>query len=556
MADDKKKKRKAAGQPASDNVPAQPENDNIPEPPAAEQEDKPTISPREIWNALPAEDKRRIKEGDITFAGHDIANEELTNEELLGNLLEELEARKQLNEILEEEARTLTEQANDLQELGVTEKSILAWNEKTTKAIDKLADTWQDFITGLNGVVKEHIALAPAAIEALQKLADAIASNDVLQQRIAEYEQLKPYIDAELQKPEYNGRKLSELTKAEVRQVEAAARAAMEKQGTALPSFAATKPTGLLFPLAKIHNDLFNELVTESADKKSIPGQTAFSDIALSVERKGDKPRTVFYSIAFNDLNDAKITKVLTQYDRRVYDAIGSLFNTINPTNDRSIDVVVSLTQIYYAMGNAKDPNSTQLKKILDCLTKIKNADITLDQSGDYAEYVDENKGKLGFKYKGQLLYIETLTATINGKLVDTAIRIFTEPILFRLAKDRGQITTIPRAVLITGKSQTENNIALENYLFDRIARMKNSITRTKTSKGKKSSHTSNRIKYDSIYEALDIKATGTSSERMKKKRAIDNMYELLEHFKANQWIKGYKQSDNAKGEPCVEIYF
>lgn len=311
------------------------------------------------------------------------------------------------------------------------------------------------------------------------------------------------------------------------------------QQNKDLPTYNQISPQkteGLLFPLTKYHDDIFTMLSIATAEKGQVPGQLSFSNIELMVEGQNDKgnkkERSIFYSIMFNEFEeDVKVLKALTDTDRRVYDAISTLYNAGNE--------ITTISQINKEMGNKSGTRTSkdQAQRIKNSMRKMSAAWITIDQSQDYAKYIDKSKGKIGASYKGQLLYYETVEATINGVYVEEAIHILREPVLFRLAKDRNQITTIPKTLLKTGKKQTNEYFTIENYLITRISKMKHP-----------GYGSSNHIKYSSIFKRL--------KDGTKKSRIITTVYQILEVYKAQNWIKGYEEHINKKDEPYVEIFY
>lgn len=358
----------------------------------------------------------------------------------------------------------------------------------------------------------------------------------------------------ELKKPEYKGKTLQELAdeceldengmpaeNSLFMQVLENTRQAMELRKAQAADLSISvkgkKPTALEFPLTKYHDDLFTNLFKESADKSAIPGQLAFLNIGLSAESRTDKKeRTIFYSILFSNFEDTKAVKALDDYDRRVYDAVSTLYNAGNN--------IFSLNQIYKQMcGNDKTCNAkgTQKAKIKASLFKLSRAWIEIDQSQDYAPYIKESAGKIGVTYSGQLLYFDTLACSVNGRHTDDAIRILQEPILFRLAKDRNQIATIPNEMLGVAKSLTPDYLAVENYLISRLARMQNKKTKS-----------SDHILYSAIYERVGAE----KKDKMKRKRAIDNAFIILESYQKKGLIQGYKADKNNKGEPIIKVTF
>ena len=225
------------------------------------------------------------------------------------------------------------------------------------------------------------------------------------------------------------------------------------------------------------------------------------------------------YSIDFTALEESeavRITKKLTPFDKRVYTAIGALFNAGN--------TVVSLSQIYTAMGNTGRPPKTTLDKINDSITKMLRAVICISNEPEAKVY---NYPR--FVYDGSLLPMERISnVNINGKTTDVAIHILKEPPMISFAKKHGnQLTTVPIKILQSPISKTDNNLQIEEYLIERIA------------KAKKGS-LSNKILISSIYEDANI------TDTKQKQRLPEKLIRYLDHYKKENFIKGYSMSSNS----------
>ncbi len=264
----------------------------------------------------------------------------------------------------------------------------------------------------------------------------------------------------------------------------------------------------LQYPIDKVNNKAWRLL--EESDGT---GQLTFA-----LEKRGStKEANAIYSIDFSNLeNELQITRKLTAFDKRVYVAIGSLYNAGNE--------VMTLTQVYSCMGNAGRPCSNDIKNINDSITKLSGARIHLDNIGETNVYKTRRK----FEYDGQLLYMERISAYVNGQFVDGAIHPLREPPLIEFARKRGQITTIERKVLESPLRKTEGNLKLDDYLLEAIATMKN--------KAEKKAPWNNKILYATIYRENGI------TERKERSRAIDKIRKYLEHYKKTGFIADFKE--------------
>lgn len=263
----------------------------------------------------------------------------------------------------------------------------------------------------------------------------------------------------------------------------------------------------LLYPLDKPNSKIWNML--SEAD--------THGQMKMNFRTGKTKDVLVFYSINFDELDPAlKISKKLTPYDKRVYIAAAALFNAGND--------VITATQIFREMGNSSQPAPEQIQKIWDSLTKMRAAVIQLDNQKE-----TETIKKYGiFKYDGQLLPFERISAYINNTLTDAAIHLFREPPLVSFARQRNQVTTITRKLLESPISKTEANLQLEDYLLERIGHMK-----------KPNSTTPKKILFATIFNNCGIES------RSQRSRAPEKIKRYLEWYKKNGWIQDYEMQDD-----------
>lgn len=272
----------------------------------------------------------------------------------------------------------------------------------------------------------------------------------------------------------------------------------------AVPTIPAHRLTKIDFPIDKVNNRVW-QLLEDTKGQLSLNINVA--------ERGSKKPVDVLYSLDFSSLENVSITRKLEPYDKRVYLAIAAIFND-------GYDVM-SVQQIYNAMGYTGRMSATDIKKINAAITKMNGAHIYIDNIAEHSVYNYDH-----FKYDGVLLPMERIQAIINGQPVEAAIHIFREPPMVSFARDRKQITKLDIKLLDTPLSKTNANIQLEDYLLEEINRIK---------KGKRNP----KMLYTSIYEAAGI------TQKKQKQRAPEKIKQLLTHYIACGHIKGYEEVAN-----------
>lgn len=394
------------------------------------------------------------------------------------------------------------------------------------------------------GVRNEIIARRVAEIEAsLQGIIRSIAianqlpddiDTDALAALYKECEELKPYITAELEKrkeelsdmtadefidylptiaprktdkeeipaeKKTRGQRLIDEVKADLLAILNAARAARDAQAAeAAPRATIKRAESVEYPLDKPNSKLWNLLEKDTA------GQVEFN-----LAKNGSKLYLpAVYSINFAGLgNDISITKRLTPFDKLAYIAITALFNAGNS--------IVTLQQIYYAMGYTGIPGDTDRTKIYNTIHKMRKADIFFDNDKEATAYKYAR-----FKYEGALLPCEIGEAFINGKWTDKAIHIFREPPLITFAKERKQITTIDIKLLQAPVSKTDANLQIQDYLLERICKAKN---------GRKKNC---RILYKTLFANTSI------ATKKQQQRAPAKLKKYLEHYQREGFIKNF----------------
>ncbi len=196
----------------------------------------------------------------------------------------------------------------------------------------------------------------------------------------------------------------------------------------------------------------------------------------------------------------------LTPYQKRILRGAHSAFY-----NHGSL---VTLGQIYSAMGNSGKPNKRLMNNLLEQLKNVSKVWITNNKIK-----TSEDK-KITFKdYEGSLLPCETVIMDVNGQKCDNVIHFFREPPLMTFAKETNQYSIKPKDILEIPLNQTPDTLMIEDYLLDRII----------------SNNMSTTIKLDTIYSECEIKS------RDKKSRAKDKIKVCLDHFVKCEEIVSYK---------------
>lgn len=268
----------------------------------------------------------------------------------------------------------------------------------------------------------------------------------------------------------------------------------------ALPSIAARRVKQIDFPIDKLNANIWKLI------EKDMGGQIAIA--AESGKDKHKKQLNIYYSINFEEL-DIQISRQLEPFDKRVYIAIGALW--------ASGQQIITIGQIYDAMGYAGEPGSADYQRISNSILKMMSARVYINNAEEAKAYKYER-----FVYHASLLPMERIDAVVNGKVVNSAIHLFREPPLISFARGRKQITTVKRQLLTTPLSKTNANIMLEDYLIERIAHAKSGKLSTK-------------IKYSTIFEEVHV------TEKKQRQRTPAKVQKILTHYQKCGHIKGFE---------------
>lgn len=354
----------------------------------------------------------------------------------------------------------------------------------------------------------------------LQEIARSLAQAAPAWLELAkDVEELNTYLEAELQKPQYEGKSIDDLfEKAEfdddgnpkesslfMQALTAAKEARKADLLQQEPQSATIKKTNKIdYPVDKYNHWVWDLTEADTA------GQIEFN-----MAKSGSKRNVpAYYSIDFDGLSkDVTITKRLLLYDKRVYVAVAALFNAGNN--------VITLTQIYKHMGYTGKPGEKDLSRINQSILKMLGAQIYINNEAEAETYKGYNK----FIYRGSLLPIETgETYNVQGSLTNAAIHIFREPPLISFARQRKQITTVDLKLLQSPINKTEANLQIDDYLIERI------------SKAKHGKGHSCRILFKTIFARAGI------ITKKQQQRAPKKIYKYLNHYQECGYISKYTE--------------
>lgn len=214
----------------------------------------------------------------------------------------------------------------------------------------------------------------------------------------------------------------------------------------------------------------------------------------------------------------ANMTKSLTKYDKYVYSMVYTLYMSGYHTMTASM---------IYSMGSNTRPNKQDIKKINDALTKMGVVRVFVDNSKERKEYPSYPP----FSYDEILLdfvriskkeedeSISESAIQVNGYVSESYIRIKTEPIMGRFARERKQIRKVDIKLLNPPLSKTERNLAISDYLMYVTSYSPQPIR---------------KILHETFFDRIGV------TDRRQKVRALEAAEKVLAYYKQEKWIVDY----------------
>ena len=273
------------------------------------------------------------------------------------------------------------------------------------------------------------------------------------------------------------------------------------------PKISTSKLSDIFYPIDKVNSELWNCF--------SIGENTPLKAESDKDSRKR-KQANIYVMLDFNELDGVKISRPLTSFDKRVFIAI---------SNKREAgQEILTFSQIYEAMGGISRPDKSIRDRIIESIETMSRAIVSIDTTEENKIYPRLDK----IVWESQLLHIEKVKGYSRGQITDYAIRIIETPKLYLFAKQRNQITSAPLELFESPISKTEANLSLEDYIFPRIARMRNSTKISRT------------ILIETVCQKCNI------TTKKQRQRLPGKIEKYLKHYVSVGWIKAYKLTDKS----------
>ena len=287
-----------------------------------------------------------------------------------------------------------------------------------------------------------------------------------------------------------------------------------------------------------VRNSILNNLLTTEID-----GQIKL--IPVETRHKTKKQKQVYTLCSLSYTEDTDINQIdikgryrLTAYDRRVYNALGTIWINGKTTT--------SLTEVYrIMMGNRKkNPNRAQLEAVSQAIEKLNGVKIYLDLTEEINANIVKDKQPLidaGFLKSTS---DKVKSAVVSDRMINkrelnveteqgggmNSIQILNEPVLLTYNRAKGTLLTIPMEYVgLDSISATEKSIAIQDYLLMRIWNYKKGVM------------LENKILYETMYRDSGQEKPKLSKDRIRDREMVKKMMEewqrkgLIENFEEIQ---------------------
>lgn len=303
-----------------------------------------------------------------------------------------------------------------------------------------------------------------------------------------------------------------------------------------------------------VNNALIRDSVMNDMIHTDIDGQLSIIPSEVTTREAHGKTTQVvtMCSFSYGEDVDQGIFEIrgankITAYDRRVYNAISTLYYNGRKT--------ISLNEIYAVMTGYKrtNPTKNQIEAIEKCLKKLGSVNVFIDITDEVnAKMMDKQPlieaGVLKDKsdkikkatIEDKMVHIKIGTLESEKGKVFKSVQIVGEPSLLTYNRAKRTLITIPMQYIgLEGTNATEKTIAFQDYLLMRIMSFINGKMRE------------NKVLYDTLYRDSGEDRPALSKDFIRDRETIARM---LDEWKSGGLITGWEEIK--EGRSYVGIYF
>ena len=298
-----------------------------------------------------------------------------------------------------------------------------------------------------------------------------------------------------------------------------------------------------------IRNATMNDLYTTGID-----GQMQMIPTVVREKHGKAEPVISYVSFSYDDTADLEFFNKkgrfnITAYDRRVYNAVSTLF-----INDRK---TVSLSEIYAVMTGytRTNPTKNQVDAIERSLEKLKSIKVFIDLTDEITHKVIEDKQPLidagilkdhSDKIKKAVIEDNMLhfrkgeIVSEKGKIFKS-IQIVGEPTLLTYNRAKKTLLTIPMEYIgLQDQNATDKTIAFQDYLLMRIYGYKNKKLRE------------NKVLYDTLYRDSGQEKPALSKDFIRDRKTVTKM---MDEWKNKGLITDYTEVKEGRSYTGIIFY-
>ena len=300
---------------------------------------------------------------------------------------------------------------------------------------------------------------------------------------------------------------------------------------------------------AMIRHASLNDLYAENRSARL----SLFPTVVREKHGKND-PVIAYVSFSYDDTADLEILNKkgrfnITAYDRRVYNAVSTLF-----TNGRS---TVSLSEIFSVMTGYTRTNPTkgQMETIEKSLEKLKSIKVYIDMTEEVRHRLIKDKKPLiaagilrdqrdsirKAVIEDNMLHFRKGEMISESGRVFKSIQIIAEPVLLTYNRAKKTLLTIPMEYIgLESRNATDKTIAFQDYLLMRIFGYKNKKMKE------------NKILYDTLYRDAGQEKPEDSKGFIRDRETVAKM---LQEWKEKGLITDFAEIKEGRSYTGIVFY-
>ena len=283
----------------------------------------------------------------------------------------------------------------------------------------------------------------------------------------------------------------------------------------------------------RINTSKLDNIAFDPSKNEAVYKASDINEIRVNVSRSSKKRIDTLFYIDFNDAKsnglDISHEDRLTAYDSEIHNAVATLAAAGNKC--------ISPNMIFQLLsGNTSEKHKSGMspetrEKIVKSLNKMRMTNVKINASSEVKAGMI-----LGGIIENYLIPAKRAEMTLNGQIIKDCIYLYDQLPLFLYASKKNQIASVDIKMLDTPLLNSAENIALKCYLIKRILSLSN-----------EKNNMSGVIRYDTLYQYLNIQASNQDRLNHKHKQIREKVKTLLNFWKEKKFIKDYKEEKEGR---------